>query len=490
MLRRRPDEDEAAYQLRVNRFHALSCVSLAAFMTIPLLVIEYMRNSRQTTNQIAIIAFIATGAAGGVCVLFGAIYGRADLWRALVALHTPPRAWLVAVVFAAALVAVDVVRHCKHVWRWKLVLLWSLFGACCAYWTVAALVLSRRALGAQWPRHKLPTPLVLSLAAASLLLACLTSADVRVSRGEDGAAPPGAVAWRAIEGGLAGAAALCGLLASAAYGASLGLSPLGWSAPALYALLLAAAMEELARAWYPSHVLLAAHARDVELALPGLAAVLAVVLLYAACFARAPADGADGADDADDDEEAAADGAEAPEKAGAAGADAGRAESKAGDEADAARRERRKQQRAERAAAAADEACWGPVRSALWAVAWTGAVCLACAAAALRYSHARPGFTKKVLVGGGMLELAVLACAAYVSATCGPTLLASVDACAFGVCCCCCAPASDEKGGCCAHEKKARAGPGRKPVVDEHAPLVPTQPTAEAEPTNDEGEGA
>ena len=56
MLRRRPDEDEAAYQLRVNRFHALSCVSLAAFMTIPLLVIEYMRNSRQTTNAIAIVA--------------------------------------------------------------------------------------------------------------------------------------------------------------------------------------------------------------------------------------------------------------------------------------------------------------------------------------------------------------------------------------------------------------------------------------------------
>ena len=306
---------------------------------------------------------------------------------------------------------------------------------------------------------------------------------MRVSRG-DGAAPPGAVAWRAIEGGLAGAAALCGLLASAAYGASLGLSPPAERAAPTRC---CSPPWRSSRARGTSHVLLAAHARDVELALPGSRRCSP----SCCCTRRAPR--------APPTRRrrrrrrrrrgGRADGAEAPEKAGAAGADAGRAESKAGDEADAARRERRKQQRAERAAAAADEACWGPVRRALGGRV-DGRGPPRGAAAALRYSHARPGFTKKVLVGGGMLELAVLACAAYVSATCGPTLLASVDACAFGVCCCCCAPASDEKGGCCAHEKKARAGPGRKPVVDEHAPLVPTQPTAEAEPTNDEGEGA
>lgn len=153
-------------------------------------------------------------------------------------------------------------------------------------------------------------------------------------------------------------------------------------------------------------------------------------------------------------------------------------------EARAARKERRRKLKAEerlkaaRAAALDDDdaACWGPVRSALWAVAWTGAVALCCAAAALRYSHARPDFTKKVLIGGGALELAVLMCAAYVSATCGPALLAGVDSCWVGVCCCC--AGSDERGGCCAKEKEvAEAGP--RPA-DERAPLVPAQPTAES----------
>ena len=124
MLRRRPDEDEAAYQLRVNRFHALSCVSLAAFMTIPLLVIEYMRNSRQTTPDRHHRVHRDRRGRRRVRALRRDLRPRRPA-RALVALHTPPRAWLVAVVFAAALVAVDVVRHCKHVWRWKLVLLWS-----------------------------------------------------------------------------------------------------------------------------------------------------------------------------------------------------------------------------------------------------------------------------------------------------------------------------------------------------------------------------
>ena len=156
MLRRRPDEDEAAYQLRVNRFHALSCVSLAAFMTIPLLVIEYMRNSRQTTNQIAIIAS-SRPVRPAACACSSARSTAAPTCGARSSRCTR-RARGSSRSCSRPRRRRRRRRHCKHAWRWKLVLLWSLFGACCAYWTVAALVLSRRALGAQWPRHKLPTP--------------------------------------------------------------------------------------------------------------------------------------------------------------------------------------------------------------------------------------------------------------------------------------------------------------------------------------------
>ena len=66
-----------------------------------------------------------------------------------------------------------------------------------------------------------------------------------------------------------------------------------------------------------------------------------------------------------------------------------------------------------------------PLRSALWALAWTGAVAITCAAVAMRAGKSRTD----VLVCGGSLELAILLCAACVSRTCGPMIAESYTIC-------------------------------------------------------------
>ena len=221
LLRRRDGEKDADFELRVNRFNAVVYILLGCFAAVPLLVVEYLRNSQQLENHLAILSFITIGSLGSLSVVFGLYYAREDIRRTIVYLHTPPRLLLCAVVFTAAIVVVNIVRHEKGVRLWVQEVLFSLFGALTAYCVCVAPYHGRAILARAWPRHKLPTPALFLLGTLTCVAAAATVADLREARG----VPSSLGLARALIWSFGGAAIALSALASASYARGLAEAP-------------------------------------------------------------------------------------------------------------------------------------------------------------------------------------------------------------------------------------------------------------------------